>query len=560
MQRRIDVTALQVLAEVQRVPEALKFECAAQHPARAQEKLLRQMVRENADTAFGRAHGLADVRTLSDLQRRVPVQTYADIESWVARQMNGEPRVLSREKPVFFASSTGTTGAPKRTPTTPTFRREFQRTVFVSLAQVAARFPSAFTGQILYFVGPHEFDRTPDGTPIGYTSGYNFKTLPPLVRRLYAWPYELFLVKDLDARTYVAAWLAALGNVTMVAAIFPLALLHLLRAIEGYAEPLARDLRRGTLRDDIKLTPEERAFFNALARTDTRAAERIERASRSDGNLPVDAVLPDLRLVYCWIGASASYYVAELQRRLGPNVAVRDAIYAANEAWANVTFGETVLGGPVAVTSHVFEMIREADWDRGVREGTFAESLVEGERYRMVATTSAGLYRYDLGDIVECTGHYRKTARIRFARRAGASLSVVGEKLDESHVTAAVAGALARAELVAAFFTAVPRFVPSPRWQIALELTSMPSDAALEALRADVDRSLGVAAADYAVYRKTTLDPVALVLLAPGEYDRVRRSLIEQGGQDAQLKVVHLSTDPEALARWRIQRVVEALA
>src|SRR5206468_5546659 len=104
-------------------------------------------------------------------------QTYADVEPWVARQMAGEERVLSAETPVFFASSTGTTGAPKRTPTTPRFRREFQRTVFVSMAHVAMRFRAAFTGQVLYFVGTRELERAPCGTPVGFTSGYNFATL-----------------------------------------------------------------------------------------------------------------------------------------------------------------------------------------------------------------------------------------------------------------------------------------------------------------------------------------------------------------------------------------------
>jgi hypothetical protein len=135
----------------------------------------------------------------------------------------------------------------------------------------------------------------------------------------------------------------------------------------------------------------------------------------------------------------------------------------------------------------------------------------------------------------------------------------VGEKLDESHVTAAVSGALARARLEAAFFTAVPRFVPSPRWQIALELapSAAPTDAALEALRADIDRALGEAADDYRVYRRSTLGAPSLVLLAPGEHERARRASIARGGQDAQLKVLHLQTDPDALASYRIERVVE---
>jgi hypothetical protein len=558
MRERLVATGLQLLGEVQRIPEALRFERAARDPGPAQTERLREMIAANADTAFGRAHRLKDVRTLSDLQARVPVQSYADIEPWVVRQMNGEDRVLSAETPVFFASSTGTTGAPKRTPTTPRFQKEFQRTVFVSMAQVAARFPAAFTGKLLYFVGPRELDRAPCGTPIGSTSGYNFTALPDAIKRLYAWPYELFEVKNLDARTYLAAWLAAQSPVTFIAAIFPLALLNVLRAIEGYAEPLSRDLRRGTLRDDLALTPDERAFFERLARRDERAAERITRAARDAGGaLPARAVLPKLRLVYCWTGASAGYYIPELRRLLGPEVAVRDAIYAANEAWGNVTFGEDMLGGPVAITSHVFEFVEEAAWERGEREGVLADQLAVGARYRILATTGAGLYRYDIGDIVECNGVYRSTPRIRFVRRAGASFNLAGEKLDEAHVTAAVSAALARAGLEAAFFTAVPRPIPAPRWNIAVELTRRAEPAALAALRADIDRELRKVNVDYDLYRRSTLGPAALVLVAQGEHERGRRALIAGGGPDAQLKVLHLRSEPDALASLRVEGVVE---
>lgn len=549
---RLRASGLQLLGELQRVPDALGFEIAARDPEKAQTELLQRVMRENGDSDFGRRHRLGEVRSLRDLQSRVPVQTYADVEPWIRRQMNGETNVLSKETPVFFASSTGTTGAPKRTPTTPTFRREFQRTVFVSMAQVAARFPAAFTGQVIYFVGPRELDRAPCGTPIGYTSGFNFTTLPPMIKKLYAWPYELFEVKDLDARTYLSAWLAAMSPVTFVAAIFPLALLHVLRAVEGFAEPLARDLRNGTLRDDIALTEKERAFFTAFAKRDVLAADRIESAGRS-GSLPVSAVMPHLKLVYCWIGASASYYVPELKRRLGEGVAVRDAIYAANEAWGNVTFGEDVLGGPVAITSHVFELVAE-----GKEEGTLPHDLVVGDRYRILATTGAGLCRYDLGDLVECTGYYRKTPRIRFVGRAGASLSIAGEKLDERHVTQAVARALAAAGLEAAFFTAVPQYLPRPRWRLAIELTRDLDDAALSSLRDAIDRALGEEADDYRVYRKSTLGPLSLVVLERGEHDRTRRALIAKGGQDAQLKVQNLLVDPEALAGYRISRELGA--
>jgi hypothetical protein len=549
------VRGLQVLGQLQRLPEAAAFARAVRNPARAQRERLEAIVHANADTVFGRAHRLREVQTLRDLQRRVPVQTYADVEPYIQRTMQGERNVLSREAPVFYAASTGTTGTPKRTPTTPAFRKEFQRTVQISTTHVARRFPEAFRGSLLYFVSKKEIARAPDGTPIGHTSGYNFTTLPPLVRRIYAWPYELFELEDAAARNYLAAWIAVLAPVTLAATIFPLALTNLLRAAEAFADPLARDLELGTLRDDLPLTPHQRAFFERYARRDARAADRIRSGARENGGrLPAHALLPSLRLVYCWTAASASHYVPDLKALLGDKVTIRDAVYAANEGWMNCPLGDDEPGGPVSLTGHVFEFVEVNAWDRGTREGIDASELEPGKSYRLLLTTSAGLCRYDLGDVVRCTGHYHATPKIHFERRGSAALSIIGEKLDETHVALAMRTVLTQRGLRATYFAAEPRFAPAggrPRWELVIELLDVPGQELAAALRDELDRELCRVNEDYADKRRASLDRLTLRFLVPGEFERDRERRIAEGAPAAQLKVVHLTTKEDSHVHLR---------
>lgn len=553
------VMALQGLGAASRVPDALRFEAAARRPEEAQSERLRAILAECRDTAFGRTYGLSEIKSFRDLQRRVPIQNYADVEPWIVRQMKGEPSVLTTEPPVLFASSTGTTGTPKRVPITPTHRRDFQRTVAISLSHLATRFPRAFTGTAVYFVGRARIDAAPCGTPIGYPSGFNQSTLPSFVQRVLAWPYALCEVGDGYARQYLAAWLAARSPVTFCAGIFPIALLELFRAAEGFAEPLVRDFRRGTLRDDLALTPEERAVFERFATVDLAAADRIETEARGAGGaLPARALFPKLKMVYCWTTSSAANFLPELQQRLGEGTVIRDAIYAANEAWANVTFGEESPGGPVSVTSHVLEFIEETAWARGVREGQLAHDLESGRFYRVIATTSAGLFRYDLGDIVECTGRYHEIGRVQFARRAGAQFSITGDKLHEGHVMRAVAALSRRTGVRFVFFAAVPRFNPTPRWELALEIDGNPSADSLSQLRSDLDEELRRENEDYNYQRRGALRPLALRILEPGESGRRWREAVASGKPEAQMKTVHLMSDPSALAEWRVARLVEA--
>jgi hypothetical protein len=55
-----------------------------------------------------------------------------------------------------------------------------------------------------------------------------------------------------------------------------------------------------------------------------------------------------------------------------------------------------------------------------------------------VLTTGGGLYRYRLGDVVEVVGFHRRCPMLRFLGRSGAVSDLVGEKLDESFVAAAL--------------------------------------------------------------------------------------------------------------------------
>lgn len=173
------LSGIHVLGQLQRLPEAARFASAVRDPERAQRERLAAIVGECKDTAFGRAHRLGEVRTPRDLQARVPVSTYAEYEPWIARMMRGETNVLTRDKPVFYAASTGTTGTPKRTPTTHAFRKEFQRALSISMAHVAMRFPRAFKGSLLYFVARREVARTEDGTRSATRAASTSPSSPP---------------------------------------------------------------------------------------------------------------------------------------------------------------------------------------------------------------------------------------------------------------------------------------------------------------------------------------------------------------------------------------------
>ncbi|MFT7624054.1 MAG: hypothetical protein ACI9WU_003240, partial [Myxococcota bacterium] len=108
-------------------PEARRFHAALQQPAAVQRNLLMDIVIHNAGTAYGRAHGFAQITGVADFRERVPVVDYDAIEPYVARMRTGEQGVLTADPLVMFERSAGSSGASKTIPYTAARLRQFQR-------------------------------------------------------------------------------------------------------------------------------------------------------------------------------------------------------------------------------------------------------------------------------------------------------------------------------------------------------------------------------------------------------------------------------------------------
>lgn len=540
------------LGQLARRKDALAYDRQAAFPEETQQAFLQELLQRNADTEFGRLHGFADIRNPQTYAERVPIMDAETLRTWVDRTMRGERKLLTAEDPVFYASTTGTSGVPKSVPITPSYRREFQRTVSISFWNIFRKYPEAFTSKLLYYVAPRRMFTAADGLDCGYMSGFNFTEMGPVITALYAWPYELFEVEDFTTRTYLSLYLALQGDISLITGIFPLSIVSQLRALEGNLERLSFDLSRGTLDDSLVLSDAQRAFFEkqALARPDL--VQRLKRAASGSTEELVTTLFPKLKLCYCWINSSASLYLPELQRRLGGDIVIRDAIYSATEAWCNVTLGDDEPGGPIALNSVYCEFIEEQAYLAGSRQTLPAHALKDSERYVIVVSASSGVYRYVIGDVIEVCGFYQATPRIRFVRKLGSMSNLAGELIDENHVNQAVGQVLAARQMEATWFCLVGDPTgDSPRYVLYIEPSpdhADLSDAALAELVHEVDEALGQVAYGYGDRRnRRVLAPMACKRVKQGSYARWRQWRIESGAGEAQLKTVHLIDNPSEL-------------
>jgi hypothetical protein len=196
---------------------------------------------------------------------------------------------------------------------------------------------------------------------------------------------------------------------------------------------------------------------------------------------------------------------------------------------------------------HVVELapIEQIDDVRAGRAPTVGlDEARIGQSYVPIVTTSAGLYRYDMNDVVEVTGKLGDPLRgaplIVFRHKAGAMASITGEKVGESHVVAAAA----RARVGAAGFCAGP-VLPAegaPYWIVAVD--TPPAGCDLDALGRAFDEALRKENLEYDAKRASLrLESARAVPLPVGAIAKFREARVKAGAPDAHVKVPHVSPD-----------------
>jgi len=213
----------------------------------------------------------------------------------------------------------------------------------------------------------------------------------------------------------------------------------------------------------------------------------------------------------------------------------------------------------IAIGTNVLEF-HPAGEDRAPegRELLRVEQLEAGRRYFVYVTNASGLYRYEMNDIVEVTGHDRQTPLIRFVQKGKGVVSFTGEKLYEVQIIAAVDKALAALRGRYHFIAAVAELVDgtSPRLIFLTEFDDPIADHDGSALVDRIDAALGEENDEYLTKRKSLrYGPPVIRVVRSGEFDRYRRRMVESGQRaDGQFKVLRLTSDTSFATEFTAER------
>ena len=88
------------------------------NPLKTQEKVLRNLIKNGRYTLFGKDHKFEKITNIKSFQSNIPIRDYEGIRSYINKIFSGRQNILWPGKPFYFAKTSGTTSGVKYIPIT----------------------------------------------------------------------------------------------------------------------------------------------------------------------------------------------------------------------------------------------------------------------------------------------------------------------------------------------------------------------------------------------------------------------------------------------------------
>ncbi|MFQ5730873.1 MAG: GH3 auxin-responsive promoter family protein [Planctomycetaceae bacterium] len=502
--------------------EANHFLTATRDCRGEQRRVLQSLIALNGDSRFAVQRGLNEVRSAADLRNRIGVTSYEDYADPIEQMKRGNHRALlgSRNQLLMFSLSSGTTATSKFVPITRQFFSDYKRGWQIWGIRAFDDYPAMNARRILQLSSNHDRFRTPGGTPCGNISGLAAVMQRPIVKTMYTVPGTLGAVDNPDAKSYTTLRLAlADDNIGLVMTANPSTLVQLAKLADDRREELIRDIADGTLavRDVVPATVLQQ-LRRRFARRQPKRARELERIVDREGRLFPKDYWSRIEVAAVWTGGSAGAYLHSLRKYYG-DVHVRDHGLSASEGRMTIPFSGGGSEGILDVTSHFFEFIPEEEYGDPNHNVLEAHELEAGRNYFILLTTSSGFYRYDICDVVQCTGFHNTTPMLEFLHKGAHISNVTGEKISESQVVQAVSLCARQMDVHLEHFTVTPVWGEPPRYRLLGERADFPSAQSAEEFVRLVDAGLQQINCEYRDKRRTgRLEAMSFLPLPEGTW------------------------------------------
>lgn len=411
------------------------------NPMEVNSNLLFKILEDNKDTEYGKKYHFADIHTVEDYQKLVPVITYDDIGSYTERMADGEKNVLTAYPLDHMNTTAGTTGSYKMIPFTSELAKSFVRYNKHWIdALKGEQLDSAWMEGRAFCTSEGTCTKRDSGITVGCASSKMAEyirggadALDAILRTLYTSPYEATNPAPQSDSKYLHVRFALMDkNITGIITGFYSQIAQIFQYIALNYKMLIHDIATGTIDESIDLPDDVReSILRKIQPMPERAAE-LEEIFKNGADHPfVPQIWPKLIYMYGVGGDGFSIYDKTIKERFTNNCLKN--IYAgvnASEGIWSIPVKLDMEDGALAPGSAFMEFL-PVDADGDFSKIVTMDKLEVGQTYELVITNLAGFYRYRMSDAVQVTGFYEKTPLVRFMFRVNRVISMVNEKITE---------------------------------------------------------------------------------------------------------------------------------
>jgi hypothetical protein len=174
-----------------------------------------------------------------------------------------------------------------------------------------------------------------------------------------------------------------------------------------------------------------------------------------------------------------------------------------------------------------------------------AHELEPRQNYHVVITTTGGLYRYAMNDVIRVSEVRNGTPLLRFLYKGNHVQNIQGEMVTVDHVMSAMSALSTEFGLKFQHFQLVAE-LDDRRYALHVEPAGNLQTPTLQKLLPSFERELGNVNENYAMFRADKLiGPPKLHVMRRGWFDRLSHEHMARTGRDSQFKPAVLASKVE---------------
>jgi len=537
------------------------FAAKLQQAKSIQRGWLLNRIRLCRETKFGRDHGFSNIKSIDDYKKQVPINDYSYFEPYINSVAEGVTSALipAEEKLVQFTITTGSTGVPKLNPVTSTWLKEYKRSWSVWGSKLFCDHPDKIGSKMIQMAGTWDMGTTKGGYQISMVSALLSKIQNPLLKPYNLLPEIINTIPDPVARHYIVLRLTILENVGWILLMNPGTMIRLAEIGDTYSDRLLKDIAEGTLTDQFDIPENVRSILlSGYLKASPKGAKKLTQIASTQGKLlPIDYW--NQPVVGCWTSGTAGFQSKYLPEYYG-ECAMRDMGLITSEGRHTIPLADDLPAGVPAIDAGFYEFVPVENDQSAQGEAMEAHELIEGESYRLLMTTAAGYYRFDIGDIVKCRGFIGEAPLLEFIQKSERVGDLEGEKVTEHQVVEAAHLAAKKTGFTLSLITAVPRRLlnQQPRYDFLMEHSQVKNLKQAKDFLKQFDAELAKINFLWRARRNEgVLQSPHLLLLAQNEWSRhINAEAKRRGTGDYQYKHPGLVVDESWLNQFQVDETI----